>query len=105
VRHTVNSFVDGSVAAGDQDQIGTAIDGAAGDLTGMAGAAGGDGIDNNPGSVQQFDGARERIFSPSECASVRIINQYGLPVGCDNTLIIIDVRANSRALARMADSE
>ncbi len=94
MRHAVNGFVDGAVAAGDQDQIGATIDGAAGDFTGVARAAGGDRIDSDPGGVQQLDGPRERIFSPSECASVGIVNQYGLPVGLDSTLIIIDARAN-----------
>jgi hypothetical protein len=100
MRHAVDGFIDGSVAAGDQDQISAPIDGAAGDFTGVAGTAGGDGIDRDPAGIQDFDGPRERMFSPSECARVRIIDEYGLPVGLDSTLIIIDARVTIRGLGR-----
>jgi hypothetical protein len=93
MRHAVDGFVDGAVAAGDQDEIRAAIDSATGDLTGVARAAGSDRIDGDAGGVEQLDRTRKRMLSPSECARARIINKYSLPVGLDSTLIIIDVRA------------
>ena len=89
--HPVDGFVDGTVATGHQNQICSAIDGAARNLACVARSAGGNGIDSNPARIQQLDGSLKRMASPSECTRVRIINKYGLAVGLDSTLIIVDV--------------
>ena len=88
--HPIDCLVDGSVAASHQNQIRSAIYGAARNLARVPRPAGRNGIDSDPVCVQQLDGAVKRMASPSECARVRIINKYGLTVGLDSILIILE---------------
>jgi hypothetical protein len=90
VRHPIDSFIDGSVASGYQNQIGSTIYGTARDLACVPGTGGGYRIDSNAVRVQQLYRPSKRMLSPSESARVRIINEYGLLVARDSTLIIVD---------------
>lgn len=92
MNHSVDGFIDGSVAAGNENQICSSVDGTARNLTCVPRTAGGNRIDSNPALVQQLNGSLKRMASPSECSRVRIIDKYCLPVGLDSTLIIVDVR-------------
>ncbi len=95
IHHAVDGLVDGAVAAGHQNQIRSAIYCAARDLAGVARPGGGNGIHSDPVRVQQLDGPSKRMLSPSESARVRIIDENGLPVALDSTLIIVDARQQS----------
>ncbi len=102
MNHPVDCFVDSPVAARYQNQTGSAIHGAAGNLAGVARPAGGNGIDSDTSRVEQLDASPQLMASPSESARVRIINKYGLTVGVDSTLIIIDVTKASREFPLIA---
>jgi len=108
MHHPVHCLVDGSVAAGHQNQIRPTIHGAARNLARVAGAAGGNGIHRDAPRVQQLDGALKRMASTSECARVRIIDKNSLPVGLDSTLIILEAllyRNDSRSCSRLGTEQ
>ena len=90
MRHSVHRFIDGAVAAGDQNQFRAASHLLARDLARMPGASGGNGIERHPARPQHLDGPAQRMASPSESACVRIVNENGSPV--NSTLIIVDAR-------------
>ena len=88
--HAVDRFVDGAVSACDENQVGSAFDGALRDLAGMSRTGGGDGIDRGSQPVQQFDRTCERMLTPPESASVRIVDENGLTESRDSNLIIVN---------------
>lgn len=93
MRHSIDGFIDGAVAARDQNQIRPAIHGASRNLAGMPRTRGRNRIDSDAERVEPLNRSLERMLAPPEPARVRIINENGLPVGRDSTLIIVNGRA------------
>lgn len=91
--HSVDSFVNRSVAARHNDKICAAIYRTTRDLTGVSGTGSGDRIDSNAQAIEELNGSLEGMLAPPEAARVRIINENSLPVGRDSTLIIVNARA------------
>jgi hypothetical protein len=84
MHHPFRDFVDGSVTAGSQDQVGATIDVGLGNVAGCPGARGG-GYRNTMPSFRQniHDALDARSAAPSEFPCTRIVDQDGVPVACN----------------------
>jgi DNA ligase (NAD+) len=91
VDHPIDRFVDGAVASGHQDEIGALLDCAARQVRRCPGTRGGQCVDRNSARFKQTDGAIERMLPPLEPACERIVDEKGIPVGLDSTLIIVEM--------------
>jgi hypothetical protein len=74
--HAVGNFIDGSVAAQHQDQVGTGGDGVAREFGGMASGGGGRELGHDSNFFQGINGTLENARGlPPELARDRIVDQ------------------------------
>src|SRR5579872_6674533 len=91
VNHTANSLVNCAIASSYQDQVRSLFDCAPRQIPGSTGAGCRQQSDRHSTGRQQSDGAIERRPVPLEAASERIVDEKGLLVDRDSTLIIVEM--------------
>ena len=91
VNHTANSLVNCAIASSYQDQVRSLFDCAPRQIPGSTGAGCRQQSDRHSTGRQQSDGAIERMPVPLEAASERIVDEKGLLVDRDSTLIIVEM--------------
>jgi hypothetical protein len=83
--HAVEHFVEGSVAAGRQDEIGAAYDALARDASRGDGSGGGPDVEFGAVGAKGFEGLAEPVGMTKDLARVRIVDDCNLTITCDTT--------------------
>jgi hypothetical protein len=87
MHHALCHFVDGAIAARRQNQVRPIADMGARNRAGRGRAGGGGNRDIVPALREYFyDALDTRAAAPSEFPRTGVVDQDGLPVGCDGTI-------------------
>jgi hypothetical protein len=87
MHHALRHFIDGAIAARRQNQVSSVADMSARNRAGRSRAGGGGNGDVVPVLREYFyDTLDARAAAPSEFPRTGIVDQDGLPVGCDGTI-------------------